>query len=126
MTGNEAIDSAKAKIVGKHLRIVLPEGEDPRIIADSEALAAQRLAESILISGKMELPSRTAIDAVLAQRARMTPAMAQRLLSKPLFRAGAMVAAGEAHAMLAGAAHPTARVIEAAAMTIGLASGIAT
>ena len=46
--------------------------------------------------------------------------------SKPLYRAGAAVAAGEAHAMLAGAANPTARVIEAALMTIGPAEGIAT
>jgi phosphate acetyltransferase len=52
--------------------------------------------------------------------------MAARLLRKPLFRAGAAVAAGEAHAMLAGAANPTARVIEAALMTIGPAEGIET
>lgn len=52
--------------------------------------------------------------------------MAARLLRKPLYRAGAAVAAGEASAMLAGAANPTARVIEAALMTIGLADGIVT
>jgi phosphate acetyltransferase len=37
-----------------------------------------------------------------------------------------MVATGEADVMLAGAANPTARVIEAAMMTIGLAKDIAT
>jgi len=37
-----------------------------------------------------------------------------------------MVKAGDADAMLAGAAHPTARVIEAGMMTIGLAPGITT
>jgi phosphate acetyltransferase len=47
-------------------------------------------------------------------------------LRKPLYMAGAMVAVGEAHAMLAGADNPTARVIEAALMTIGPAPGIAT
>ena len=50
--------------------------------------------------------------------------MSARLLKKPLYRAGAAVAAGEADAMLAGAANPTARVIEAALMTVGLADGI--
>src|SRR6185437_13762665 len=40
--------------------------------------------------------------------------------------AGMMVKAGHADAMLAGAAHPTARVIEAGMMTIGLAAGIRT
>ena len=63
---------------------------------------------------------------VRARREKMTEAMAARLLKKPLYRAGAMVAAGEAAAMLAGAANPTARVIEAALMTIGPADGIAT
>ena len=56
----------------------------------------------------------------------MSEAMAARLLHKPLYRAGVMVAAGEASAMLAGAANSTARVIEAALMTIGLVEGIAT
>jgi phosphate acetyltransferase len=50
--------------------------------------------------------------------------MAERLLSKPLYRAGAAVASGEAAAMLAGAENPTARVIEAALMTIGLRQGV--
>ena len=46
--------------------------------------------------------------------------------SKPLFHAGLMVAAGDADAMLAGVSHPTARIIEAGMMTIGLAKGIQT
>ena len=66
------------------------------------------------------------IAAIRARRDKMTDAMAARLLRKPLYRAGAAVATGEAHAMLAGAANPTARVIEAALMTIGPAPGIDT
>ncbi|WP_421695572.1 phosphate acyltransferase [Aestuariivirga sp.] len=56
----------------------------------------------------------------------MNDVMAARLLRKPLYRAGAAVALGEADAMLAGAANPTSRVIEAALMTVGPAPGIAT
>jgi len=56
----------------------------------------------------------------------MTDAMARRLVSKPLYFAGAMVAAGDAEAVVAGVANPTRRVIEAGLMTIGLAEGIAT
>ena len=37
-----------------------------------------------------------------------------------------MVKAGDADAMLAGVAHPTARIIEAGLMTVGLAEGIRT
>jgi phosphate acetyltransferase len=50
--------------------------------------------------------------------------MATRLLRRPLYLAGAMVAAGDAAAMVAGIANPTRRVIEAASMTIGLAEGV--
>ena len=52
--------------------------------------------------------------------------MAERLLRKPLYFGAAVVAAGEAAALVAGAANPTRRVIEAAVMAIGLAPGIAT
>jgi phosphate acetyltransferase len=55
----------------------------------------------------------------------MTPAIAARLIAKPLYFAGMMVRQGDAHAMVAGAGNPTRRVIEAGLMTIGLAAGIA-
>ena len=76
------------------------------------------------------MPSRTAEErlaaTVVAQRPVDKGRMARKLLAKPLYRAGAMVAVGEADAMVAGVASPTRRVIEAAMMTIGLAPGIAT
>jgi phosphate acetyltransferase len=56
----------------------------------------------------------------------MTQGMAERTLRKPIYFGGAMVAAGDAAAMVAGAANPTRRVIEAGLMTVGLAPGIAT
>ena len=55
----------------------------------------------------------------------MTPAMGARLVSKPLYFAGMMVRQGDAAAMVAGAANPTRRIIEAGLMTVGLAPGIA-
>jgi phosphate acetyltransferase len=55
----------------------------------------------------------------------MTAGMAERMLRRPLYFAGAMVSAGDAGAMVAGAASQSRRVIEAAMMTIGLAPGIA-
>jgi phosphate acetyltransferase len=54
------------------------------------------------------------------------PRIAERAVRRPLFFAGMMVKAGDADAVLAGVAHPTARVIEAGMMTIGLAPGIRT
>src|SRR5262249_58514751 len=52
--------------------------------------------------------------------------VARRLVAKPLYYAGMMVRAGDADAMLAGVAHPTARIIEAGMRTVGLAAGIPT
>ena len=52
--------------------------------------------------------------------------MAMRLLDRPACFGGALVAAGEADAMIAGAATPTRRVIEAGLLTVGLAPGVET
>ena len=52
--------------------------------------------------------------------------VAKRLLAKPLFYAAMAVKAGDADALVAGASQPTARVIEAGLMSVGLAEGIAT
>ena len=52
--------------------------------------------------------------------------VAKRLLAKPLFYAAMAVKAGDADALVAGASQPTARVIEAGLMSVGLADGIAT
>ena len=121
------IDEAKAKIKGRKLLLVMPEGEDERIRAAAARFLGDDLAVPVVF-GASDVPEPNArhLAIVRARRARMTAAMAVRLLKKPLYRAGAMVAAGEASAMLAGAASPTARVIEAALMTIGPADGIAT
>ena len=52
--------------------------------------------------------------------------MAKRLLARPLFYAAMAVKAGDADALVAGASQPTARVIEAGLMSVGLAGHIAT
>jgi len=121
------IDEAKAKIKDRGLKLVMPEGEDERIRAAAERFRSEGLAEPIVFGADDVPPATPAqIALVRARRDKMSDAMAARLLKKPLYRAGAAVASGEAHAMLAGAANPTARVIEAALMTIGPAPGIAT
>ena len=121
------IDEAKTKIRGRRLRLVMPEGNDGRIRAAAERFLADDLADPIVFDAENVPPATSAnIAHVQARRDRMNEAIAARLLKKPLYRAGAMVASGEVSAMLAGAVNPTARVIEAALMTIGLADGIGT
>lgn len=129
------VETAKAAIRGRGLAVVLPEGEDERVVAAAERLAREELARPILIGAPEASgipvvdpasdPRRAAFAASVAgRRQRMNPSIAERLIRKPLYFAGAMVAAGEAQAMVAGAACPTARVIEAGLMSVGLAPGI--
>jgi phosphate acetyltransferase len=122
----DMIERAKQALRGKGLRIVLPEGGDSRIVEAALLLRKQGIAEPIVLGDVVPAATAADISVVLSRRDKMTEAMAARLLKKPLYRAGAMVATGEAHAMLAGAANPTSRVIEAALMTVGLAAGINT
>lgn len=101
-------------------RIVLPETGDERIVEAARRLRDEGLAEPILPSDPQDDPRLEAYAALY----RGNPKLALRALRKPLFHAAMMVKAGDADAMLAGAASPTARVIEAALMTVGLAPGI--
>jgi phosphate acetyltransferase len=102
-------------------RIVLPEVGDERIVEAARRLKGEGLAEPILPLDPQSNP-RLGMYAELYGN----PKIAQRAVRKPLLHAGMMVKAGDADAMLAGVAHPTARVIEAGLMTIGLAEGIRT
>jgi phosphate acetyltransferase len=129
-------------------KIVLPEGDDARIVAAAARLKADKLAHPILLGAadavaamaRQEKVSLDGIDivdprsdarlksygAALSQaRESMTPATATRLVGKPLYFGGMMVRQGDADAMVAGCANPTRRVIEAGLMTCGLAGGIA-
>ncbi|MGA8386319.1 MAG: phosphate acetyltransferase [Pseudolabrys sp.] len=132
----------------RNRKIVLPEGEDARIVSAAARLKADKLARPVLIGavdtiGKIAGQEKVSLDgidvvdprsdarlksygAALSQaRESMTPAMATRLVSKPLYFSGMMVRQGDADAMVAGCANPTRRVIEAGLMTCGLAESIA-
>jgi phosphate acetyltransferase len=120
------INRAKKTIQGRKLRIVLPEGRDERIIAAADVLKRDSLAVPILLTDSLPPPDAAQVATVLSQRPSMKTVLAERLLQKPLYFAGSLVASGQAEAMIAGVEHPTSRVIESALMTIGLADGIAT
>lgn len=120
------IEAAKSKIKGRGLTLVMPEGEDERIRAAATVLARDQLAEPIVFTEQSVLTlADQHVSAVRKLRPKLTIPMAQRLLNRPLARAGIAVTTGEAHAMLAGVQNTTAKVIEAGMLTIGLADGIA-
>lgn len=129
--------------------VVLPEGGEDRIVQAARRIADAKLARPVLLGTADEVAGAAgragvgldgievrdpASDAKLEayaaacaeRRERMTPAMAARLVKKPLYFGGMMVAEGDASVMVGGVANPTRRVIEAGMMTVGLAPGIAT
>jgi phosphate acetyltransferase len=123
----DILQQACARIGGRGLRVVFPEGGDERIVAAAQRLREARLAQPICLR---EAAPAEAVEryAQLYRQGRpdAPAAVARRLAARPLFHAGLMVKAGDADAMVAGVAHTTARVIEAGMMTIGLAPGITT
>ena len=116
------------KIRGRGLRVVFPEGGDERIVAAARRLRDEGIAEPIVLGGDLDASERLDAYAALYVQGRpdANPKLSRRIAAKSLFHAGLMVKAGDAEAMLAGVAHPTARVIEAGMMTVGLADGVAT
>lgn len=145
----DIVAECRAAVSGRNLKVVLPEGEDERILRAARKILDEKLAQPVLLGARQAVESRaaelrvslagieirdpdtdTGLDtlatSLAAGRDKMTPAMAKRLLRKPLYFGGALVAGGEAAAMVAGAANPTRRVIEAGLMTVGLAPGVQT
>lgn len=133
----------------RNRKIVLPEGEDARIVVAAARLKAEKLAQPILVGARDGVEAiagreRVSLDGIIvvdprndarlhdygvalsSARDSLTPAMAARLVGKPLYLGGMMVRQGDADAMVAGCANPTRRVIEAGLMTCGLAEAIAT
>lgn len=123
----DILERCIARVRGRDLRVVLPEAADERIVAAARRLRDEGIALPLLPEA---LENSARLDAYAALylegRPDANPKIARRLAAKPLFHAGLMVRAGDADAMVAGAAQPSARVIEAGLMTVGLAPGIGT
>lgn len=117
--GMTVLEQAFATARARQARVVFPELEDPRT---AEAVAQLR-NDGICVPVDVADITDGQIASLVANRG-MKEGIARRMLARPLIRAAAMVAAGEADAMVAGATSPTAKVIEAAGLAIGLAEGV--
>lgn len=115
------LENAYALARDRKARVVFPEMDDPRVAAAVDQLTREGLVEAVPLA-----PVSDAHVEVLVAARGMKEGIARRMLSKPLYRAAAMVSAGEADAMVAGADAPTRRVIEAASIGIGLDAGVST
>ncbi|MGQ0545864.1 MAG: phosphate acyltransferase, partial [Betaproteobacteria bacterium] len=118
----DPLDRLLERARARRPRIVLPESGDERIVEAARRLKNQGIAEPVLPDPEKDQETVKRYAALYPGN----PKIAERAVRRPLFFAGMMVKAGDADAVLAGVAHPTARVIEAGMMTIGLAEGIKT
>ncbi len=115
------LENAYTTARARQARVVFPEMDDPRVAGAAKKLADDGLCQPLPLAA----PSDAHVAALVRARG-MKETIARRMIAKPLMRAAAMVAAGEADVMVAGADAPTRRVIEAAGMAIGLATGVTT
>ncbi|MFQ5959465.1 MAG: phosphate acetyltransferase, partial [Alphaproteobacteria bacterium] len=133
----------------RNRRLVLPEGDDARIVLAARRLCDEGIAGAILLGARDRIEAAAGnagapldgiatidpgnsdhldayAEAYAASRRRLDPKVARRLVRKPLYFGAMMVSAGDADAMIAGVANPTRRVIEAGLLGVGLAEGINT
>jgi phosphate acetyltransferase len=128
-------------------RVVLPEGDDPRIVEAAEQLQSRKVCQVLLLVPKekrgaahealaklgVELvdpatdPRRPELAELLYQRRRAkgwSREQADQALADPLYFASCMVAAGYADCSVGGAVRTTADTVRAALHAIGPAPGI--
>ena len=125
------IEDAIANAKRNPRTVVLPEGTEDRIIDAARRLVEEEIAHPILLGNPEDIHERAAgrnlsgiclidpenadnapayAEQIAARREKMKPALAAKLLKKPLYFGAAMVAAGDARTMVAGVACPTRRV----------------
>ncbi len=112
-------------------RIVLCEGEDPRVHAAAEQLRSQKVLEPIVLGGDGMNPANDPRLGRIAKFLRdrrpdriRDGVHALDVAAVPLNFGAALVALGEADGCVAGAACPTGDVVRAALWAIGTAPGV--
>lgn len=125
-------------------RIVLPEGDDERMVQAAVRLAVDGIAKPLVVGAQEEVAKLaggsvpagvTVVDpkaggdaeryaAAYARNRGVSEGVARRLVRRNLMFGGMMLAEGDADAMVAGVANATAQVISAAALCVGFEEGI--
>jgi phosphate acetyltransferase len=139
-------EKLKARARTRPQRIVLPEGEDPRIVAAAAAITREGFAKITLLGRKTVIESVAAdLRAPLSNITIVDPAASPRLevytqiyyerrrargvsleesrqtARRPLYFAALAVAAGDADGTVGGAANTTGETVRASLQAIGLA-----
>jgi len=127
-------------------RIILPEADEPRMLQAARQVKDEGIAEPVIVGEAAAYEATKAslglnmsdiefvdvastgsmdryVESYVASRG-SKDSIARRLLSRPLYYGGMMVAQKDADGMVGGCLNLTATVIKAASLTIGYADGI--
>src|SRR6266700_593418 len=141
------VEKIKARARARPQRVVLPEGEDPRVICAAGAIAREGIAKVTLLGRKQIIGSAAAdLDVPLTNISIVECAASPRIEAyaqiyherrrahgvsledsrdiarRPLYFAALAVAAGDAEGTVGGAANTTGETVRAALHSIGLAA----
>lgn len=116
-----------AKARKSNARIVLAEGDDPRVTAALEIIKRERIAKVITLGTDLTFKTMLPRDQKLLTKAlidirakdNLTEAQAKTLLEDTRWLAATMVATGKAEGMVSGNKTPTAETIRPALKVIG-------
>jgi len=104
--------------------IILPEGEDPRVIKAVKIIKSEGIAKLIILKkgelNKKKLKEYSDSYFVSRQNKGISQEEAQAIMTDPLFYSAMMVKQGLADGFVAGAAHTTADVAKASFQCLGL------
>ncbi len=115
-------------------RVVFPDGDDARVRATAQRLAADKIVQPVLISADDGVPgvefvdpktstSRGSYAAIYHERRRakgVTEHEARQIASRPLYFASLMLAAGDADGLVGGALNTTAETVRALIHCVGV------
>lgn len=128
------LDSAEAKAAKNPRRVILPEGDDPRVLAAADIIAAKGIAVPILfgtvpragceVIDPADVDTAPIAEAIKKRRPKTTDDEAAKRLAEPMTLAAGLVAIGRADAMVAGAATATRDVIRGGFFAIGMQAGV--
>ncbi|EPC19731.1 phosphate acetyltransferase [Lacticaseibacillus paracasei] len=144
----DLFESLKDKINGKNLRIVFPEGEDPRVLGAAVRLAADGLIQAIVLGNPDKIqtlaaakswdlskltvhdPANDDIHAkmiaafVERRKGKATPEQAEKIVQDANYFGTMLVYMKEADGMVSGAVHSTADTVRPALQIIKTRPGV--
>lgn len=144
----DLFESLKDKINGKHLRIVFPEGEDPRVLGAAVRLAADGLVQAIVLGNPDKIQSMAAekswdlskltvrdpehdelhdqmVTAFVERRkGKATQEQAEKIVQNANYFGTMLVYMKKADGMVSGAVHSTADTVRPALQIIKTRPGV--